>query len=77
MRDRLRCLTPQQRETLGTYCTHPNPKDAAYELFLTPGALFCRLRRIYRRLGVGNRGQACYLLGRYEASRSLVGIGEA
>jgi DNA-binding CsgD family transcriptional regulator len=74
MRDRVRCLTPQQRETLGTYCTRPTPTDAAYALFLTPGALYCRLRRIYRQLGVGNRGQACYLLGRYEASRSLVGV---
>jgi DNA-binding CsgD family transcriptional regulator len=75
MRDRMFSLTTQQRETLGEYCTHPTPKDAAYVLFLTPGALYCRLRRIYRQLGVGNRGQACYLLGRYEASRSLVGIG--
>ena len=74
MRDRMRCLTPQQRETLGTYCTHSIPKDAACELFVTRGALFRRLRRIYRQLGVRNRGQACYLLGRYEASRSLVGV---
>jgi DNA-binding CsgD family transcriptional regulator len=74
MRDRMLNLTIQQRETLGEYCTQPTTEDAAYELFLTPAALYRRLCRIYRQLGVGNRGQACYLLGRYEASRSLVGV---
>jgi DNA-binding CsgD family transcriptional regulator len=74
MRDRVRCLTPQQRETLGTYCIDADTWSAAYTLFLTPAALHRRLCRIYRRLGVVNRGQACYLLGRYEASRSLVGV---
>jgi DNA-binding CsgD family transcriptional regulator len=73
MRDRMRCLTPQQRETLGMYCTHIDTESAAYDLFVTPAALYRRLCRIYRQLGVGNRGQACYLMGRYEASRGLVG----